>query len=108
VPTLTPEQIAALKAEKQVTELLELEAPTGEVAYFKAASPAVWKRFKVQQQDDRKREVAVDNLVRGCLVHPNVAEFDGWLERRPALLESFGVQLIEHAGLSDRVEKKVL
>jgi|SRR5688572_1121941 len=100
------EQVAKWKQEHG--ELIQLEASAGEVAVFKAPRGAVWARFRVQAGDDKKRTVSVENLVRGCLVYPPEAEFDALVERRPGLIESFGVALVEHAGLTDRVEKKVL
>jgi hypothetical protein len=106
---LTPEKAEELKAQLRVSQLLELEAPTGEVAYFRPPGGAVWRRFLAQGADERKQEVATENLVRGCLVHPDQASFNALLEDRPGLVQTFGVTLVEHAGASAKgAEKKVL
>jgi len=109
VPKRTDEDIARdLKAQHQVEAVHVFTAETGEKAFFRAPSNPVWRRFRSHMSDTRKRDEAGENLVRSCLLYPDKATFDGWLESRPALIETFTDELAQVAGLSKDVEKKVL
>ena len=67
-----------------------------------------WKRFRALIADEKRRPDALEQLLRDCLVYPGLTDLDAILEKKPGLAESFGGSLVELAGLSDRVEKKVL
>jgi hypothetical protein len=80
----------------------------GESVIVKSPNRATWKRFRAQAQDDGKRIIAMEELVRACVVHPERGELEGLLDRRPGLVETFGKALADLAGASDKAEKKAL
>ncbi len=68
-------------------------------------SRMVWRRFKMTMQDERKRPDAFEVLLRDCVKHPEPAEIEAMLNRKPGLAETFGDSLCELAGAGLEVEK---
>lgn len=101
----TENEIEVLKTQHGQLHLLELD---DEAVVAKAPTRALWKRFRAQTQDETKRLIAAENLVRDCVVWPAKNELEAMWERKPGLIESFGSELLELAGLSNKVEKKAL
>ena len=97
--------IDELKAKHQ--DLTQLSQDETDILVKPPTRPQ-WKRFRAFMSDERKRPDAMEQLLRDCLVYPELTELDAMLERRPGLAESFGSSVVEMAGLTDRVEKKVL
>ena len=103
---MTEANIEQLK--QQHGELHEL-SHAGETVIVKAPNRATWKRFRAQVIDESKRVVALEELVRSCVVHPEKAELEVMLDRKPGLVETFGKALGELAGAGDgQAEKKAL
>lgn len=67
-----------------------------------------FKRFRAQATEPMKRAAATENLVKSCVVWPDKAGLDAQLERYPALVEVWGNELLEMAGIIDSadLEKK--
>lgn len=98
--------LAELKAKHPELELHHLVRGDVDVV-VKSPGRGEWKKFRAEQSDDKKRPEALERLVRSCCVHPAAEELDAMLERRPAVAEVFGMQLMELAG-GGEVEKKAL
>lgn len=67
-----------------------------------------WKRFKQQARDESKRDVAALNLVKTVLLDPAPEQFDSWMDEFPGLDDSFGSEVVNLVGLTEKPEKKVL
>lgn len=102
---MTEDEIKKLKAEHG--DLTQLDH-AGESVIVKSPNRATWKRFRAQAQDEGKRIIAMEELVRACVVHPDRAGLEAMLDRKPGLVETFGKELAELAGASDKAEKKAL
>ena len=87
--------------------IFELTA-SGESFIAKPPARDVWKRFRAQVMDEGKRIVAMENLVRGCIVSPTGPELDSVFDRLPGLVETLGKKLVEEAGAGGEAEKKAL
>ena len=103
---LTEERAQALK--NLHGEVAELTMSGGEVVYVRTPSVDLYARFRSQSSDPKKKDAAVGNLVRACVLHPESAEFETMVSRRPGLIDSVGLELMTLAGLDAVVEKKVL
>jgi len=103
----TDEQIAELKSANGNAELLLMEGKEFSVV-AKLPTRANWRRMRSELQDDQKSQVAQENLLRTCLVWPELARFDEWCERRPGIVESFSNHLVMSAGMEKDIEKKLL
>lgn len=101
-------QIEKLKAAHPGCKLIELTAPSGEKIIVRSPSSADWKKFRADQSDDRKKLYAADGLLRRCCVHPDAQGLDAMLELKPGLVETYGVELVELAGMAEGAEKKEL
>lgn len=102
---MTQTEIDKLKAEHG--ELHEL-SHAGETVIVKAPNRPTWKRFRAQAQDEGKRLIAMEELLRACVVHPERSSLEAMLDRKPGLVEAFGKVLAELAGAGTDVEKKAL
>lgn len=102
---MTETDIQKLKAEHGALHQLD---HAGEAVIVKSPNRATWKRFRSQAQDEAKRLIAMEELVRACVVHPERGELEAMLDRKPGLVESFGKVLAELAGAGTDVEKKAL
>ncbi len=100
-----PVDVEALKA--KYGPLSQLEA-AGETFIVRSPTRDVWKRFRAQVMDEGKRTVAMDNLVRGCVVSPEMTEFEAVVDRLPGIVETLGKTLVEMAGAGGEAEKKAL
>ena len=108
----TDAEVQALKEANPGLELMVLEHPKPELVdaavIVKPVNRGTYKRFRVQSQDPKGRDLAVENLVRACVLWPAKDELDAQVERYPAIFETWCSQLLESAGLSAEAEKKVL
>ena len=95
----------------------DLKAKHGEIYEFDHEDVAVvvkrpgrpqWKRFRSLIADERRRPDALETLLRDCLVYPGQKELDAFLDRYPAVGESFGGKLAELAGLTEKIDPKAL
>lgn len=103
--TLSEDVIEKLKAEHG--ELTQLTHGPDEVI-VRTPNRAQWKRFRAQIGNEKRRDDALELLLRDCVVHPEKADFDAMLDRRPGLAETFGAQVVELAGAVKEPEKKAL
>jgi ribosomal protein L19 len=106
---LNQEQIDKLKSAHG--ELHQVDAGDGERAIsviVKVPNRERWNRFKAQVQDAHRKALAMEALVRDCVVHPVAAELDRIIEVRPGLVETFGGKIAELAGLEETVATKKL
>lgn len=102
------ELVDDLKKQHGVTRIHVFTSDTGETVYLRTPTVGNWRRFRSQMTNPAKRDEAGEVLLRGCLLSPSKEVFDGWLEERPGLLDTFASELAEVSGLSKDVEKKVL
>lgn len=98
-------RIDELKAQHGEIHLLTFDAVQ---VIVRPPGRAQWKRFRALTTDEKRRPDALETLFRDCLLFPAAADLEATLDRYPALGETFGAQLVELAGLSEKVEKKVL
>ncbi len=89
------------------SEVFQLSHGDAEVLVKGPTRPA-WKRFRALAADEKRRSDALEQLLRDCLLYPSLEGLDAMLEKKPGLAETFGSRLVDIAGLSDEVEKKVL
>ena len=80
--------------------VIETEIAVAPVAAFRVPSRAAWKRYRAEasSQDPSVKSAAFGPLVFSSCVYPSGAELEAMIERRPGLLETFGGDLIDHAG----------
>lgn len=103
---MTDELKEKLKA--QHGDIYSVSAPSGEMVVVRMPDRALWKRFRSHMADERRRIDALENLVRGCVVHPDAPTFDAMLEKKPGLAETFGAAVVDLAGMAQDSEKKAL
>jgi hypothetical protein len=78
------------------------------VAAFRAPSAAEYQFFVDSIAKDETKGTALKALVMACRVYPDQAEFLSMVNRRPALVQVFGNELVEFAGLKRITLRKVL
>lgn len=66
-----------------------------------------WRRF-IAGAKGGKELTAMENLLWDCAVHPSREELEALLERRPALVVTYGNQLAQIAGLDGEASAKKL
>lgn len=99
------ETIERLKAEYGEVYLVEV----GEAGVIvRPPTRAEYRRFRALAIDEKKRADAVERLVRDCVLWPDADGLDELLERRPALTEVIGGELLKLAGFAEEVEIKKL
>lgn len=104
---LDDKEIAALKEKHGVEELHRFTAG-GFTVHVKAPGRGEWNKFKSSINDEKKKVAAGEVLFRTCCVHPGAEEVDAMLSKRPGLAERFASELVELAGMTEEIEKKVL
>lgn len=108
---LEQSQIDALKVANPNVELHQVRVGDGEretLIVVKVPDRTRWMRFKEQAADKNRRALAFEALVHDCTVFPSKPELMALLDARPALVESFGGQICEIAGLEETVVAKKL
>ena len=78
--------------------ILSLESEFGEAA-FRVPTAVEWQRFIDELADAETRGRAARNLVVACRVHPSAEDFIALIGSRPGLVQAFGNQLTDFAGL---------
>lgn len=101
------ELVEQLKKQHGVSKVHVFSA-SGHTVLVRMPATAVWRRFRSEMNDVRRRDDAGERLLRSCLLHPDQAGFDAMVEDQPGLLDTFANELAEVAGLAKSVEKKVL
>ncbi len=97
--------IERLKAEHGEVYLVE----AGDVGVIvRPPTRAEYRRFRALAMDEKKRADAVERLARDCVLWPDADGLDELLERRPALTEVVGGELLKLAGFAEEVEIKKL
>jgi hypothetical protein len=96
------------------TTLEELKAKHGEVlclkagdseAVFRRISRVLYKKFTKLISDPAKRDEALDQLARDCLIHPEKVAFEEMLAAKPFHAMRFAEALLKDAGAEDEAEK---
>lgn len=95
--------IERLKAEHG--EVHVLTVGDNEIAVRMPTVPE-FDRFMAAGADTKKVGPGLKQLVRDCLVHPSVAEFNEMVSRRPGLFLPFGQAVAEIAGATVEAEVK--
>jgi hypothetical protein len=97
-------QLAEFKA--KYGEVYVLSAECGESVVVKKPSRAAYHCWKAERADEAKRVVAVENLLKSCVVAPEAAVLESMLEQQPAIADTFGEDLLRLAGLGRSSAKK--
>jgi hypothetical protein len=106
---ITEEQIEALKAEHPGDELhLLANEEHGAEVVVKVPNDGEWKRYRTTGTDPAQRPFALRSLLLACIVYPAPAEVSAMLARRPGLVETFGAELLEIAGVSQATTRRKL
>ena len=74
---------------------------------LRAPSRLEYRKWKADIQDERKKLDASELLLLPCIVYPEPQDFQAMLDERPALADTLGLQLLEIAGMTKAVEKKL-
>lgn len=102
-----------MKQEEKNQLIEELEEKHGEVttvetvlglAVFRSPTRGEYRRFRSSIHDARKRADAGEILVRDCVVHPSLEEFDRWLDKKPGIAEVCSDPVLELAGITDEAD----
>lgn len=107
IEELDRELAAELKRQHGISKVHVFESGTNKV-FVRSPQTGVWRRFRSQMQEAKRRDEASEQLFRACLLHPSQEVFNAMLEDEPGLLDTFASELCEVAGLAKEVEKKVL
>lgn len=97
--------LAEANAQRDLPKIAEIEGARGvdfdvvvcrlgHVA-VKKPSPVVWKRFGTSKLEPRD---AADQLVRSCLLYPDVGAFSAITDDQPAILDSIALTVARLAG----------
>lgn len=107
--SITEDQITTLKAEHPSDELhlLTNEENAAEIV-VKVPNDGEWKRFRTTGVDPVQRPFALRTLLAVCIVYPSAPEVAAMLARRPGLVETFGAELVEIAGISQATTRRKL
>lgn len=100
--------VTELKEKHGINRVHKLSVDDATAIYVRMPPSGVWRRFRSQVNDPRKRDEASETLLRSCLLHPSQEQLTTMVDERPGLMDNFGGMVIELAGLGDKGEKKVL
>lgn len=100
------EQIEALK--RAHGEVRVLRAAGEPVALARVPSAAEYQRWKEHSDDEATKFYALAELAQTCVLEPAGAEFRALLDRRPALGDVLGKELLRIAGLAENVQSEKL
>lgn len=102
-------------AELSTEQLDELHAKHGEInrldlndehfAYVRNPTRAEFREWTASQR--RSPDIALENLVKRVLVHPDAASFETHLDRYPGLGTTFGDLVLGLAGVGQAAKKSV-
>lgn len=101
------ELVSKLKAEHRISRVFRFTVDE-QTVYCRSPSTGEWRRFQDQGRESNRRLQAGENLVRSCVLFPEQSVFDLMLEERPGLMTTLFQKVLEAAGATDQVEKKVL
>ena len=87
---------------------LHLFEAAGVAVVVRPPLKAEYRRFRAKSSEERTRPDALEELARGCVLHPGRAEFEKILERKPGLADVFGAKLLELAGIVGEADAKKL
>lgn len=99
--------IADLKAKYPDTEL-HLLGNEFACVVVRVPSAAEFIRFTDDLSDATLKGIALRRLLRACVVHPNEKDYDAMVAARPGLVQTFGNELVEIAGVKAVTERKKL
>jgi len=100
----TEQKIKEAKAAAGVPDgellIIETELDDAPVAAFRVPTRPVWKRYRAEATsgDPSVKSAAFGPLVFASRVFPGERELETMIEHYPGLLETFGGELIDHAG----------
>jgi hypothetical protein len=102
---IPPEVISKLKAEHGGLRLLGNDDGC---AIFRCPTTQEWQRFLDQMAEPETKAAAVKQLVIDCCVYPPEAQFFALIERKPGIVNAFGGDVIEFAGMKRLQTRKDL
>ena len=104
----SPEVIAQLESEHGPIDVgfQIYESDFGSAA-FRPPKPQEWQRYLDEMNQEALKSRALKHLVFSCAIAPDKAEFQALIDSRPGLVQGFGNQLVDFAGMFGvRVRKK--
>jgi hypothetical protein len=103
------EAIAKARQSNANVELRQYSSVSGE-AVFRLPNSAEASAFRKRtfDKDAGTRADALENLVRTCLVFPDVETFNALINKRPFLVDTWGDKLVDAAGAEEQVTEKKL
>jgi|GEM_PF-5609609 len=72
----------------------------------KGPSRAMWDELQSKIDTGRERTIALNRLVRECVVYPPPDELDAILDRKPAYLTTIAGELMDIAGVNEKIERE--
>ena len=91
---LDAEAIAKAKAEHGDNKIATIDTDLG-VVIVKRPNPVLYKRFRDKES---AKTSDLEQLVRPCLVHPDLSRWDAMLEEQPATLDRVADRVVFLAG----------
>jgi hypothetical protein len=101
---LDPKIEAEVKAQHPEAVFLTAKG-SGETVAVVSPNRVKWKAFRKMMAKEDTRADALEQFLRNCAVWPDAAGITAMLERKPALAEVFGEELVGLAGGAEEVEK---
>lgn len=75
-------------------EIFPFETPLGEVA-FRQPRRSEYQRFQAKLHNEKQRHLAGEELIRTCVVYPELKALDDMLDARPFLIAKLANALID-------------
>ena len=101
--TIAKEQILKVKQENPGAEVYQLSAGPHAIL-VRSPSDAIWAAFQDAKEKGGTR--ALKQLVLDCVLHPSADEVRSIFEKKPALANTWGVKLMDIAGLEEEAQVK--
>lgn len=103
--TITKEVAEKVKADKGLARVLCFGNEYGE-ALFRHPTDGEYQRFVAELSDSDTKPSALRTLVLACAVYPEEQDFLVMIRQYPGLVQTFGGELVEAAGLKKATVKK--
>ena len=104
---MTPDAKTVEKLKNEHGEIYAVEAGDSTIV-VRPPTRAAFRRFVEKAAGDNTRYVAMENLLRDCVVWPSPADLDGLLERKPGLVAPVAERLVQLAGAAQEADFRAL
>lgn len=93
------------KLEADHGEIVAVQTKSG-VAAFRVFTKGEYDAYNKILIDEKRRPEAFGLLVRTCVVHPDKATFNAWVDKYPAIVTTCISHVLELGGLNAEAEAK--